>query len=360
MSLSVHLPHLKIGTNAYDSVEEYCKDYGQKVAVLGGEKALAASKKKLKAALDGSSLTVTTVEVYGKDATFSNVERLKALKEVQEADMIFAVGGGRALDTVKLVARDLEKPFFTFPTLASVCAATTSVSVMYHDNHEMAGLAFTQAPANHCFIDTQVIAEAPVEYLWAGIGDASSKEVEASFSARGKDLSFTNRLGVNVVKGTNQKLMEQGKEALEAAQDQQANQALQDVVLEILGTTAYTSVLVDNDYNSNMAHAFYYGYTVLPQAERHLHGEVVSYGVLLLLTMDGQYEYRNQLMDFMKAIALPTTLADLEITSDREVEKILDKAMTMDDLTCSPYEITRDMFKQAIMDVEALSFSSVH
>lgn len=359
MSLSVNLPSLTIGTDAYDSIEKYCKDYGQTVAILGGEKALAASEDKLKAALDLSSLTVSTVEVYGKDATFTNVERLKTLKDVQEADMIFAVGGGRALDTVKIVARDLEKPVFTFPTLASVCAATTAVSVMYHDNHEMAGLAFAPAPANHCFVDTQVIAEAPVEYLWAGIGDALSKEVEATFSARGRDLSFTNRLGVNVVKGTNDKLVANGKEALEAGQNKQADQALQDVVLEILGTTAYTSVLVDNDYNSNMAHAFYYGYTVLPQAEKHLHGEVVSYGVLLLLTMDKQYEYRDRLRDFMVSIDLPTTLAELEVTTEEEVEKLLDKAMTMDDLTCSPYEITREMFKQAIEDLEVLALAHV-
>ena len=289
----------------------------------------------------------------------SNVERLKSLKNVQEADMIFAVGGGRALDTVKIVARDLGKPVFTFPTLASVCAATTAVSVMYHDNHEMAGLAFAPAPANHCFVDTQILAEAPVEYLWAGIGDALSKEVEATFSARGRDLSFTNRLGVNLVKGTNDKLVAYGKEALEAAQNKQANEALEAVTLEILGTTAYTSVLVDNDYNSNMAHAFYYGYTVLPQAKKHLHGEVVSYGVLLLLTMDKQDEYRDRLKDFMIEVDLPTTLADLEVTTAEEVEKILDKAMMMGDLTCSPYEITRSMFKQAIEDLEVLALTRV-
>ena len=88
-------------------------------------------------------------------------------------------------------------------------------------------------------------------------------------------------------------------------------------------------------------------------------GEVVSYGVLLLLTMDGQYEYRDRLQEFMVEIGLPTTLADLEMTKEEEVEKLLDKAMMMDDLTCSPYEITRDMFKQAIVDLEVLALTRV-
>ena len=31
--------------------------------------------------------------------------------------MIFAVGGGKAIDTCKLVSIDFEKPYFSFPTI---------------------------------------------------------------------------------------------------------------------------------------------------------------------------------------------------------------------------------------------------
>ncbi|EPH66468.1 hypothetical protein D931_01207 [Enterococcus faecium 13.SD.W.09] len=41
----------------------------------------------------------------------------------------------------------------------------------------------------------------------------------------------------------------------------------------------------------------------------------------------------------------------LNATSD--LEAILDKAMTTNDIVHVPYEITREMFKQAILDVEA-------
>lgn len=158
-----------------------------------------------------------------------------------------------------------------------------------------------------------------------------------------------------MAKGSNDKLVEKGKKALEAVETKQPNQALADVVLEIIGTTGMTTVLVDNDYNSNLAHAFYYGYTVLPQAVDHLHGEVVSYGVLLLLTMDEQFAYRDRLKTFIASIDLPTKLSDLEVTTEDEVNRILDKAMTMGDLDCSPYVITRELFQQAFEDLEALS-----
>ena len=34
---------------------------------------------------------------------------------------------------------------------------------------------FSKIPPKHIFIDTQIIADAPDKYLWAGIGDTMSK-----------------------------------------------------------------------------------------------------------------------------------------------------------------------------------------
>ena len=65
----------------------------------------------------------------------------------------------------------------------------------------------------------------------------------------------------------------------------------------IIITTGLVSVFVINDYNSCLAHSVYYGCTTLKKIEKnHLHGEVVSYGVLVMLTCDKQYDdKRNDL-----------------------------------------------------------------
>ena len=60
--------------------------------------------------------------------------RNRALPAFKEADMVFAVGGGKAIDTCKCLCIEREKPVFTFPTIASNCAACTSVSIMYHED----------------------------------------------------------------------------------------------------------------------------------------------------------------------------------------------------------------------------------
>ncbi|MFR1993661.1 MAG: iron-containing alcohol dehydrogenase [Eubacterium sp.] len=42
------------------------------------------------------------------------------------------MGGGKALDTAKALAYITNKEIFTFPTIASNCAGTTAVSIMYN------------------------------------------------------------------------------------------------------------------------------------------------------------------------------------------------------------------------------------
>ncbi|RPA55905.1 iron-containing alcohol dehydrogenase family protein [Aerococcus agrisoli] len=355
MSLSVNLPSFTIGPDAYDEIGKYAGFAGNTVAIIGGETALAKSLDRLKPAIEKAGLTITTIEWYGGEASYGNIDRLVALEDVAKADMIFAVGGGRAIDTGKTVADNLSKPVFTFPTIASNCAPTSAVCILYYDNHESAGSYRIDAPAVHAFADTTIIAEAPEQYIWAGIGDALSKEVEASFSAQGRDLAYKNAMGVHIVQGTNERLMANGVEALAAAKKHELSPAIDNVILEILGTTSYTSVLVDHAYNGHFAHSFYYGVTVLPQGEKHLHGEIVSYGVLVVLQLAGETERLTRLRNFMIEVGLPTSLAALDITTEEDLALVLDKAMTTDHVDVSPFPIDRPMIEDAIKAVEALN-----
>ena len=56
------------------------------------------------------------------------------------------------------------------------------------------------------------------------------------------------------------------------------------------------SNFVQVDYTTGLAHAIYNGFTILPSTEEHhhLHGEVVSYGILAMLTIDKKYAGAGQ------------------------------------------------------------------
>ena len=121
---------------------------------------MAAVKDKLCKAIIDSDIEISDFIWYGGEASYENVENLMSLETVRNADMLFAIGGGKATDTVKTLADMTGKPVFTFPTIASNCAACTSVSIMYNSDGTFLKPNFFIRPAMHAFIDTEIIAKA--------------------------------------------------------------------------------------------------------------------------------------------------------------------------------------------------------
>lgn len=356
MSQTVFLPNYTIGVDAYEQITDIVKEYGSKAVIIGGETALEKAETKIKEALS-QEIEVTNTLWYGGNSTYENVEKLVNDADVQKADVLFAVGGGRVCDTVKVVAEKMGKPVFTFPTIGSNCSPVTAVCVMYTEEGEMQGLFFPSKPPTHTFIDTAIIAKAPDKYLWAGVGDALSKEIESTFSARGDQLDYTDGLGIQIGKMCTDRLLEYGTQALKDSSAGIPSFAIEQVVADIIVTTGLVSVLVINDYNSAMAHSFYYGTTVLKKMEDYLHGASVSYGVLALLKMDQQDALFERVYRFMKENKLPVSLTEMGLNNTTDLTAIIDKAMSTNDIVHVPYEITQDMFKQAIFDVEAYQLS---
>lgn len=354
---SVFLPNYSIGDDVYKEIPKICEPYGRKAVVIGGKTAMAKAREALLEGIKGSKIEIVDFIWFGGDASYKNVEMLKKNPIVADADMVFAVGGGRSLDTSKTMCDQIGKPIFTFPTIASNCAPVTAVAVLYDDNHVFQELYFPKKPAAHSFINTKIIAEAPSHFIWAGIGDALSKEYECTFSSRGDQLDHTNLLGVEISRRCAEPLLKYGRKAYEDAKAHRVTFDLEQVILTIMITTGLVSVLVANDYNSCLAHSVYYGCTTLEKIEKnHLHGEVVSYGVLVLLTCDKQFEERDRVYRFNKSIGLPTCLADIEV-EEKDLDRVLDKAMETGDIKHVPYQITREMIYNAIMDVEKLKQS---
>ncbi len=355
-SYSVYLPSYSIGPDCYKEIPEVVKRYGKTIVLVGGKTALEKATAAIEEGIAGSDLKILGSVWYGGDATYENVDMLMANETVQAADMIFGVGGGRAADCCKVLADKLGKPLFNFPTLSSNCASSTALCVMYKPDGSMAGYYYRSRCCDHIFINTTIIAESPDKLFWAGIGDAMSKEFEVKLAARGLSLTHTPYLGVNVSSACTDPLLEYGAQALEDCKNNRESEAIREVALDVIISTGLVSNLViggeEYYYNASIAHCFYNAYTTLPQAHRHLHGEVVSFGVLVLLTCDERFEERDRIAKFHKSIGLPVTLAEMEITAE-DVEKILDDAPKHLDWKKTPYEMTRERYKKAIFDMDA-------
>lgn len=140
---------------------------------------------------------------------------------------------------------------------------------------------------------------------------------------------------------------------MEDCKNNRASKAIEMVALDIFINTGMVSNMVDSHkYNTNLAHALFNSMTMLPQIEeRHRHGEVVSYGTLVLLTLDKQYDKLDRFFDFYKGMELPTKLADIEVTVD-ELDPVLEEAVKKYDMDYIPYPITPAMIKAAIIELE--------
>ena len=348
---SYYLPCYTIGTDAFENFESVMSFYGRKVALLYGEKAFKASRDKVLPALKNFDIIYQTV--YGKEASYANIDRLAAVEQISRADLILAVGGGKCLDVAKVVGDKLGKPVFTVASIASTCAAVTRIAVLHNDDGSFREVYRLTNPPVHCFIDPEIIVNAPARYFWAGMGDTMAKHVECVFSSKNDVLDFESALGRTISVLCYDPILEKGEKAYDDVKNHVVSGEVEDVIKSIIIATGAVSLSVNPDYNSALAHALYYGLTVREWMEqKHLHGEIVSYGTLAQLLIDGQMEELRKVYDFNKAVKLLVCLKDLDLDRDDPMDDILDATIINPELNHIPYPITKEMVRETILKLE--------
>ena len=99
--------------------------------------------------------------------------------------------------------------------------------------------------------------------------------------------------------------------------------------------------------------ALFYGLTKREHIEKkHLHGKVVSYGTLVNLMVDKDWDKLKLAYGVNKSIDLPVCLADLELEKDDKLEDVLEATMANQEMTHTPYPVTKEMIYPAIQDLE--------
>lgn len=357
---SITLPSWSVGEHVLDCLGEVAGALGKTAVVIGGHRAMAAIGDALRKAAE-PAVHILDFRWYGGEASRENIESLKADSAVQKADMIFAVGGGKALDTCKVLGMETGRKVIAFPTIASTCAACTAVSILYHPDGSFAGPCFLPAPPAHTFIYTPVIAAAPCRYLWAGLGDTYAKYFESTMSSRGDELNHYHALGVSVSRMCLDPLLSFGKKAMEDHRAGKVSDELEQVILTIIVNTAIASILLTADhiidYNTGLAHAIFYALTSfpdLPVEREHLHGEVVGFGVLALLLVDGRKDMFDTMLAFNRSVSLPTRLADIGVSA-ADLPRVLPQVLKMHDIDHNPYPVTLEMLEKAFAELEEQS-----
>ncbi|PZV26951.1 MAG: oxidoreductase [Snowella sp.] len=289
--------------------------FGKRPLVIGGKQTLAVVKSPLARVFQSQELTAEE-ECYTPDCSENSLAKLQTAVQQHQADFIIGVGGGKALDTAKLVAYRCQLPIVTIPTSGATCAAWTGLSNVYSD----AGAFQYDVPLPHCpdllILDYDLIQLAPQRTLVTGIGDAIAKWYEASVSS-GHSSDTLTIAAVQQARVLRDLLLQKSVAALQ----EPGGQTWKEVVDATVLLAGVIGGLGGANCRTVAAHAVHNGLTHIPAAHHILHGEKVAYGILVQLRLEEMIAgnqlaltSRQQLLKFYGEIGLPKSLNDLGLS----------------------------------------------
>ncbi|WP_080805602.1 iron-containing alcohol dehydrogenase family protein [Halomicronema hongdechloris] len=283
---------------------------GRRPLLVGGQRSLPKVVPELAPCLE--KLAVEQA-VYGPDCSETSLARLHEIVASHQADLIVGIGGGKALDTAKLLAHQAHLPIVTIATSAATCAAWTALSNIYSEAGAfLYDVALDRGP-DLLVLDYDVIQTAPQRTLIAGIGDALAKWYEASVSSGHSEQSLVIA-AVQQARVLRDILFQKTPQALA----EWGGTAWCDVVDASVLLAGVVGGLGGAQCRTVAAHAVHNGLTHVAASHGTLHGEKVAYGILVQLRLEEMgpktslaATARQQLLQFYDRIGLPQSLDDL-------------------------------------------------
>jgi len=281
----------------------------------------------IRSALEGSVSVVA--EKFGRECCDEEIARLKEAAGSNACDIIVGIGGGKTIDTAKVVAHELNVPVIIVPTIASTDAPCTGLAVIYRqETGTIKRVVFPRRNPDVVLVDTQIIADSPVRFLVAGMGDALATWFEAESCMRKYAKTMTRERGTLTAYTLSHlcymTLLEYGVAAKRACKANVVTPALEHVVE---ATTLLSGIGAESG-GLGAAHALHDGLNALDATHAYYHGEKVAFGLLASLFLTGKPKGTiDEVYSFCESVGLPTTLAGLGLADASDA--MLMKAATI-------------------------------
>ncbi len=296
---------------------------------------------------------------FGVYATAAEVDRLAREIDALGADVILGIGGGSTIDAVKAAGHLRGIRWVSVPTVASTDAPCSALSVIYTEDGAFEEYRFFPHNPDLVLVDTGLVANAPVKFLVAGVGDALATWIEARAVSEANATTMAG--GLPLVTGTALAqlswdiLWENALPAIDAVKAHLVTPAVEKVV----EANTLLSGLGFESGGLAAAHAIHNGLTAAPQTHGLTHGQKVNIGSLTQLVLEGApTEDIEEFVRFTTRVGLPNTLTEIGLTPD-DVGDLTNvaKAATAEGETihAMPFEVHVPELVDALRSIEGFS-----
>jgi glycerol-1-phosphate dehydrogenase [NAD(P)+] len=300
-----------IGHDVLGQLPAVCEDLklGRSALLISGKSTMDLAGGRVKKILDQDyEITPFLAEEINR-AIIKDAEIAAA-----DLDFLIGVGGGRVIDTAKIVSYNIDRPFISIPTAASHDGiASSRASVPTVEGHA----SLEAQPPMAIVADTGIIASAPHRLLAAGCADVISNytailDWELAHRVKGEPMS---EYAITLSKMTAEILVKNAH-LIKPHQEQSA----WFVIKALVSSGVAMSIAGSSRPASGGEHKFSHALDKLAPGKA-LHGESCGIGTIISMYLHGG-DWRA-IRASLKMIGAPTTPSDLGIEDAIAVEALL-------------------------------------